>query len=82
MSTPQQRLAELLTHRTIELDLELSLERRIRAYAQGLNARINDTDPYDPTDDTDLAQLITLLCEAALDSDERPGDTDRGATQS
>jgi hypothetical protein len=63
---------DLLRHRPLTLELELSLERRIRAYAERLNARLADGDPFDPSDDSDLAALITLLCESALEADEAP----------
>jgi hypothetical protein len=68
------RWLELLEHRRLEVDLEPALERRIRAYAKRLNARLaieGDRDPYDLADDEELAAVIMLLCEAALDADEQ-----------
>jgi len=69
-----ERLRDLLSSRTLEVDLELTLERRVRAYAQRLNerlARSGDNDLYDTSEDRDLAQVVMLLCETALDSDEQ-----------
>ena len=54
--------------------IELTIERRIRLYADRLARRLaelGDDDPYDLDDDRDLAGLLMLLCEAALDMDER-----------
>lgn len=72
-----RQLREMLAHREIAFDLELILERRVRSYGEQLNARLarrGDTDLCDLTDDRDLAQLIALLCEAALDAEtERSG---------
>jgi hypothetical protein len=71
------RLQELLEHRELVLDLEASLERRVRAYAVQLNARLaheGDRDPYDLSRDEELAAVITLLCEAALDAEEQRED--------
>lgn len=68
------RWLELLEHRGLEVDLEATLERRIRAYAQRLNARLaleGDRDPYDLGDDEELGTVIMLLCETALDADEQ-----------
>ena len=68
------RLRDLLSVRPLEVDLELTLERRVRAYAERLNQRIarsGDNDLYDTSKDTELAQVVMLLCESALDSDER-----------
>jgi hypothetical protein len=73
MSTDTRRLQDLLAHRPLQVDLELTIEHRVHAYAQRLNARLaqtGDSDPYDTRDDRDLAQVIMLLCETALDSDE------------
>jgi hypothetical protein len=74
VSTDAQRLYDLLAHRPLQVDLELTIERRVHAYAQRLNVRLaqtGDSDPYDTSQDGDLAQVIMLLCETALDSDER-----------
>jgi hypothetical protein len=73
MSTGTQRLHDLLAHRPLQIDLELTIERRVHAYAQRLNARLaqsGDSDPYDTSQDGELAQVIMLLCETALDSDQ------------
>jgi hypothetical protein len=66
---------EVLEHRGIEIDLEPLLERRIRGYAERLNTRLaaeGDRDPYDLSDDWDLAAVIMLLCEAGLDAEQQP----------
>jgi hypothetical protein len=76
-SQSAERWLELLEHRGLEVDLELPLERRIRAYGERLNARLaldGDREPYDLSDDDDLAAVIMLLCEAALDADEQHED--------
>jgi hypothetical protein len=68
---------ELLEHRRLEVDLEATLERRTRAYAERLNARLaleGDRDPFDLSDDQELAAVIMLLCEAALAADEQRED--------
>jgi hypothetical protein len=68
------RLRDLLSVRSLEVDLELTLERRVRAYAERLNkrlARSEDSDLFDTSKDAELAQVVMLLCESALDSDER-----------
>jgi hypothetical protein len=71
------RLRELLAHRPLTVDLELVVERRVREYGARLNARLaesGDGDLYDLADDGELAAVIMLLCEAALDADEQAED--------
>jgi hypothetical protein len=78
MSAQEQRLRELLASRRFEVDLEPGLERRVRAYGERLNARLaleGDRDPYDLGEDQELAAVIMLLCEAALDAEEQREDT-------
>jgi hypothetical protein len=78
MSAREQRLRELLASRRLEVDLEVAIERRVRAYGERLNARLaleDDGDPYDVSDDEELAAVIMLLCETALDADEQREDT-------
>ena len=68
------RLREILEHRELVVDLEALIERRVRDYAAQLNARLaleGDRDPYDLTSDKELAAVIMLLCEAALDAEEQ-----------
>ena len=67
-------LDDLLSERPLTVALELTVERRIRLYADRLARRleqVGDDDPYDIDNDRDLAGLVMLLCEAALDMDER-----------
>jgi hypothetical protein len=74
LSSSAERLRDLLAHRPLEVDLELTLERRVRAYAQRLNhrlARSGDHDLYDTRKDAELAQVVMLLCETALASEEQ-----------
>jgi hypothetical protein len=69
-----RRMADLLSHRPLVVDLERPLERRVRAYAQRLNYRLaatGDNDLYKVNDDVELAQVVMLLCETALDADEQ-----------
>jgi hypothetical protein len=71
------RLRELLANRPLTVDLELVVERRVREYGAQLNARLaleGDRDPYDLSDDEELAAVIMLLCEAALDAEEQAED--------
>jgi hypothetical protein len=77
MSAQEQRLRELLASRRLEVDLEVAIERRVRAYGERLNARLaleGDHDPYDLSDDEELAAVIMLLCEAALEAEEQRED--------
>jgi hypothetical protein len=63
----------LLVSRRLTVELEQGLERRARLYADRLDrllAAQGDTDPYDVIDDDDLAQILMLLAETALDHDE------------
>jgi hypothetical protein len=65
----------MLAQRPLTVEFEGLLERRVRAYGERLNARLantGDLDLYDLGDDHDLAQLVMLLCEAALDVDDAP----------
>jgi hypothetical protein len=74
----KHRLVEMLASRRLEVDLELGLERRVRAYAERLNARLaleGDRDPYDLGNDDELAAAIMLLCETALDAEEQREDS-------
>ena len=74
-----ERLQEMLEHRELVVDLEGTLERRVRAYGERLNARLaaeRDDDPYDLEDDRDLAQVVMFLCEAALDDERMRGRED------
>ncbi len=74
MSPSDDWLEDLLSERPLTVALELTIERRIRLYADRLARRLaelGDDDPYDLDDDRDLAGLLMLLCEAALDMDER-----------
>lgn len=70
----EARVRELLASRPLTVELELLLERRVREYGERLNTRLaqsGDDDLYDLADDRDLAQLVMLLCETALDAEER-----------
>jgi len=74
MDQPDDRLRDLLADRPLTVQLELRLERRARLYADRLNQRLaaqGDTDPYNPGVDEDLANVLMLLVETALDDDER-----------
>jgi hypothetical protein len=67
-------LGDLLAQRPLTVALELILERRVRLYADRLNRRLGesgDSDLYNVDEDEDLAQIVTLLCEIALEADER-----------
>jgi hypothetical protein len=80
LSATAEGWLELLEHRRLEVDLEPVLERRIRAYAVQLNARLareGDRDPYDLSEDEELAAVIMLLCETALDAEEQREDVSR-----
>ena len=60
--------------RPLTVALEARVERRIRLYADRLNRRIappDDHDLFDVDDDDDLAATVMLLCEIALENDER-----------
>lgn len=60
--------------RPLTVALEGRLERRIRLYADRLNRRIAPSDNHDLFDvdnDDDLAATVMLLCEIALENDER-----------
>ncbi len=73
MSEPGDRLRDLLADRPLTVRLEAGLERRARLYADRLNGRLakqGDTDPYDTRRDDELANVLMLLAETALD-DER-----------
>ena len=63
---PEQRL--------LEVALELRVERRVRLYTDRLNRRLappDGRDLLDVEDDSDLAASVMLLCEIALERDER-----------
>ena len=67
------RLNVQLACRTLAVEFELVMERRVHEFGRRLNARLaegGDHDLYDLSDDRDLAQVVMLLCEAALDADE------------
>jgi hypothetical protein len=67
-------LGDLLAQRPLTVALELILERRVRLYADRLNRRLgesSDSDLYNVDEDEDLAQIVMLLCEIALEADER-----------
>jgi hypothetical protein len=60
--------------RPLEVALEDRLERRIRLYADRLNRRLAPPDAPQLVavdDDRDLAEVVMLLCEIALEFDER-----------
>jgi hypothetical protein len=60
--------------RPLSVTLEARLERRIRLYADRLNRRIappDNHDLFDVDNDADLAETVMLLCEIALENDER-----------
>ena len=60
--------------RPLTVALEARLERRIRLYADRLNRRIappDNHDLFDVDNDDDLAATVMLLCEIALENDER-----------
>jgi muconolactone delta-isomerase len=60
--------------RPLAVVLEARLERRIRVYADRLNRRIappDNDDLFDVDNDDDLAATVMLLCEIALENDER-----------
>ena len=60
--------------RPLTVALEARLEWRIRLYADRLNRRIAPPDNHDLVDvdnDDDLAATVMLLCEIALENDER-----------
>ena len=70
-------LNDLLAARPLSVELELRLERRARLYADRLNQRLGaqgDADLYDIDDDRELAQILMLLCETALDNDDDASD--------
>ncbi len=74
MDQRDDRLRDLLADRPLTVALELRLERRARLYADRLNRRLpaqGDTDPYNIDVDEDLANVLMLLVETALDDDER-----------
>jgi len=74
MDQPDDRLRDLLADRPLTVALELRLERRARLYADRLNQRLaaqGDCDPYNIDVDEDLANVLMLLVETALDDDER-----------
>jgi hypothetical protein len=73
MADHGDRIRDLLASRRLSVELEQQLERRARLYGDRLNQRLaaqGDTDPYDVDDDHDLAQILMLLAETALDHDE------------
>jgi muconolactone delta-isomerase len=60
--------------RPLTVALEARLEWRIRLYADRLNRRIappDNHDLFDVDNDDDLAATVMLLCEIALENDER-----------
>jgi hypothetical protein len=60
--------------RPLTVALEARLERRVRLYADRLNRRIappDNHDLFDVDNDDDLATTVMLLCEIALENDER-----------
>jgi hypothetical protein len=67
-------LDELLAERPLEVTLPATLERRIRLYIDRLNRRElaeGADNAYDVDSDSDLALIVLLLTEIALERDER-----------
>jgi muconolactone delta-isomerase len=60
--------------RPLTVALEARLERRVRLYADRLNRRLappDNRDLFDVDNDDDLAATVMLLCEIAVENDER-----------
>lgn len=74
MPSFDERMADLMSSRLMDLDLPLGIERRVRAHLHRLNAEIASTDtdiePFDTTDDFDLGVTLLTLVEEALDINE------------
>jgi len=74
MSDGRGGLDDPLAQRPLVVELERIVERRVRRCAERLNRRLASagaSDPYVVDDGRELARVVMLLCEAALEADEQ-----------